>query len=60
MKRKLKETSEKYHNTDPRCNYPWEPCRAGYCWSYALHVTGDPQYKDIEKICKLCEYWKEV
>jgi len=48
---------EKYNNPDPRCDYPFESCGAGYCWSYAHHVDGNPAFKDMEKVCPGCECW---
>ncbi len=46
---------EKYRNPDPRCSYPFEPCGAGYCWSYAHHVDGTAGYENMESICPDCE-----
>jgi len=46
---------DKYRNPDTRCGYPFEPCGAGYCWSYAHHVDGTEGYEDMESICPGCE-----
>ena len=49
----------KYENTDPRCRYPYNPeAPLDYCWTYAIHVDGDPKYKDLESLCRDCEFWK--
>ena len=54
----------KYQNPDKRCSYPpvrdtkkktWSP--AGYCWSYASHVDGDKNLKDMKAICRGCDLW---
>ncbi len=54
----------KYQNPDKRCTHPpvrdekkktWSP--AGYCWSYAYHIDGDPKFKNIKSICRGCELW---
>jgi hypothetical protein len=50
--------SDKYRNPDKRCTYPFSDCAVGYCWSYAHYVDGNPAFKDIEKICNRCEFWK--
>lgn len=49
---------KKYRNPDPQCTYPFEDCGAGYCWSYAHHVDGNPKFSDMSKICPGCECWK--
>jgi len=50
-----KKRIEKYENPDPRCTYPFTPDPLGYCWGYACHVDGDPQFKDFN--CEGCECW---
>lgn len=51
---------EIYENKDQRCTYPFEPCGAGYCWSFANHVDGTPRFEDMSKICPGCEFWKDT
>ena len=48
--------SEKYQNPDKACVYPCSP--SDYCWSYANHVDGDEQFKNMTDICNGCEFWK--
>ena len=45
-----------YCNADPRCDYPFEPCGAGYCVSYARHVDHTLGH---QLDCSRCEFWKE-
>ena len=54
----LRELFNRYKNPDPRCEYPFTPDPVGYCWSYANHVDGDPQFKNLDAICKGCECFK--
>jgi len=46
---------EKYHNSDPRCAYPFSPEPLGYCWGYALYVDGKRGYP----CTKGCDMWEE-
>lgn len=54
-----KEQLLKYKNPDPRCEYPFTPDAAGYCWSYAHHVDGTKGYKHMKRKCLHCEMWTE-
>jgi hypothetical protein len=47
-----------YWNPDPRCDYPFEPCAVGHCWSYAHHIDGTKGFESMEKICPRCEYFR--
>ena len=51
----------KYRNPDKRCQHPFTPDAAGYCFTYAHHVDGTAGYEDIEALCRRgpCEFWKE-
>lgn len=48
-----------YKNPDPRCTYPFTCDPLGYCWSFALHIDGNENYKNMEEHCKHCECWSE-
>lgn len=55
----------KYENPDKRCEYPFEPCAVGYCWSYANFVDDGDKFlrlrgvEKFEDICaKGCSFWR--
>ena len=50
---------QKYRNPDQRCCYPFSNDFVGYCWSFATHADGDPEFTDIESICANCSMWKD-
>ncbi|KKK80163.1 hypothetical protein LCGC14_2826260, partial [marine sediment metagenome] len=48
-----------YENKDPRCQYPFVLGNLlDYCWTYATHVDGKPEYADLEARCRECVHWK--
>ncbi len=62
----MNETDHKYQNPDPRCSHHARV--TDYCWAYAHHIEGTPDYEDMEQICRgkhflskeSCEYWREA
>jgi len=59
MSEKL-EYFNKYENPDARCSYPFELHPLGYCFSYALHIDGDPKFTDMKKVCSRCEFYNQI
>ncbi|GEM_PF-2912563 len=41
------------------CDYPFTPDPMGYCWSWAQHIDGTHEFKNIKNICKCrpCEFY---